>query len=410
MSPTTSSDLSTSFQRGILGIHAGEERCLSLDGVARLHYMKLMKLVTAIKLKPSKEQAQALKQTLERCNEACSWIAARGFEAKAYRQFDLQKLLYRDVRGTFGLTAQAAIQSIKKVADAYKINRDAAPIFRRLAAQPYDDRIFRFSGETVSIWTLGGRIKLPFVCGELQRAALAFRKGEADLAFIRGKWFLICACDVPETEGFDPEDWIGVDLGIANIANTSDGDRFCGKATLKTRDRYAALRAHHQRRAATAAKRSVRRNQRRKLQTMSGQEARFRKHENHVISKVLVATAKRTARGLALEDLTHIRSRAKARGKKQRGRLHGWSFRQLRTFVAYKAALSGVPVRLVHPAYTSQGCSSCGYIDRKNRPNQPTFSCLACGHAENADLNAAKTIRSLARRPILTPSENSRAA
>lgn len=372
--------------------------------------MKTMKLVTAIKLKPSKEQAVALKRTLERCNEACNWIAERGFEAGKFRQFDLQKFLYRETRERFDLTAQAAIQAIKKTAGAFKVNREVAPSFRRLAAQPYDERIFRFIGDKLSIWTLSGRIKVPFVCGDRQRAALEYRKGEADLAFIRGKWFLICTCDVPETEGFDPEDWIGVDLGITNIATTSDGDVFCGKAVLKTRDRYARQRAYHQRRASRAIKRSIRRNQRRKLQALSGRESRFRKHENHVISKTLVATAERTVRGLALEDLTHIRDRAKARSKKQRGRLHGWSFRQLRAFVGYKAALAGVPVMIIDPAYTSQGCSYCGYIDKKNRPNQSTFACLACGHAENADLNAAKTIRSLARRPVLTPSEYSRAA
>jgi IS605 OrfB family transposase len=367
-----------------------------------------MKLVAAIKLKPSKEQAIVLKETLERCNAACNWISARGFEANAFRQFQLQKLLYREVRERFGLTAQAAIQAIKKVSGAFAINRKVAPVFRRLAAQPYDERIFSVKGDTASIWTLGGRVKIPFVAGDYQRRALAFRKGEADLALIRGKWFMICTCEVPETEGFDPEDWIGVDLGIANIAATSDGDTFCGVTVLKVCDKYAAQRAHHQRRAATAAKRSIRRNQRRKLQRLSGREARFRKQENHRISKALVAVAERTVRGIALEDLTHIRSRAKARGKKQRGRLHGWSFRQLRDFVGYKATLAGVPVKLVDPAYTSQGCSACGYIDRKNRRNQSDFLCLACGHAENADINAAKTIRSLARRPSLTPSENSR--
>lgn len=366
-----------------------------------------MKLVAAIKLKPSKDQVQALKETLERCNAACNWIAAHGFETGTTRQFALHKLTYAEVRSRFGLAAQVAVRSIAKVADAFKINRKVAPVFRRHAAQPYDERLFSFRGGMLSIWTLGGRIKVPFVTGERQQAALAFRKGEADLAFVRGKWFLICVCDVPETETFDPGDWIGVDLGIANIASTSDGERFCGEAVLKTRDRYARLRAHHQRRAATAAKRSVRRNQRRKLRALSGREVRFRRHENHVISKALVATAERTGRGLALEDLTHIRSRVKARGKKQRGRLHGWSFRQLRTFVGYKAALVGVPVRLVDPAYTSQGCSSCGSIDKRNRPNQSTFSCLACGHADHADLNAAKTIRSLARGPLTRP-ENSR--
>jgi putative transposase len=47
--------------------------------------------------------------------------------------------------------------------------------FRKHAAQPYDDRIFRFlpGVDQVSIWTLTGRIKLSFVCGERQRALLA---------------------------------------------------------------------------------------------------------------------------------------------------------------------------------------------------------------------------------------------
>lgn len=368
-----------------------------------------MKLVASIRLKPSKEQAQALKGTLEQCNAACNWLAQHGFANGKIRQFDLHKLAYAETRIRFNIGAQAAVRCIAKVADAYKINRKAVPTFRRLGAQPYDERIFSFKGNSISIWTLGGRIKVPFVCGGHQKTALAFRKGEADLAFIRGKWFLICTCDIPETEEFDPEDWIGIDLGIANIATTSDGDQFCGKAIRKTRDRYVRHLAHYQSRAATTAKRSVRRNHRRKLKALSGRERRFCKHENHCISKVLVAIAERTGRGIALEDLSGILNRAKAYGKKQRRRLHGWSFRQLRDFVGYKSALAGVPVRLIDPAYTSQGCSSCGYIDRKNRPSQSTFSCLACGHAENADINAAKTIRSLARSQ-LTRSENSRAA
>ena len=63
---------------------------------------------------------------------------------------------------------------------------------------------------------------------------------------------------------------------------------------------------------------------------------------NHVIAKVLVSTAERTGRGIALENLTHIRSRVSAR-RGQRARLHNWSFGQLRAFVAYKAAMRGVP-------------------------------------------------------------------
>jgi hypothetical protein len=33
-------------------------------------------------------------------------------------------------------------------------------------------------------------MKIPFVCGERQRALLGFRKGEVDLMLVRGKWYL----------------------------------------------------------------------------------------------------------------------------------------------------------------------------------------------------------------------------
>ena len=50
-------------------------------------------------------------------------------------------------------------------------------------------------------------------------------------------------------------------------------------------------------------------------------------------------------------------------------------------------------VVLCPPAYTSQCCSQCGHVEKDNRKKQAEFVCLACGHSENADLNAAKNIR-----------------
>ena len=70
-----------------------------------------MKLVAALKLLPSPEQAACLTATLARCNEACSWLAETGFNAQAYRQFDLHKLAYTETRSRFGLTAQAVWKS-----------------------------------------------------------------------------------------------------------------------------------------------------------------------------------------------------------------------------------------------------------------------------------------------------------
>ena len=49
---------------------------------------------------------------------------------------------------------------------------------------------------------------------------------------------------------------------------------------------------------------------------------------------------------------------------------------------------------VVDAAYTSQQCSHCGHVDKRNRPDQATFSCTLCGFAEHADVNAARNIAS----------------
>jgi IS605 OrfB family transposase len=109
-----------------------------------------------------------------------------------------------------------------------------------------------------------------------------------------------------------------------------------------------------------------------------------------------VRDAERTGRGLALEKLKGIRARVTARGSDARARLGNWAFGQLRDFLFYKAKRAGVPVCFVDPRNTSRQCAACGCIDKKNRPNQATFKCIACGHTDLADHNAAINIRLLA--------------
>lgn len=49
-------------------------------------------------------------------------------------------------------------------------------------------------------------------------------------------------------------------------------------------------------------------------------------------------------------------------------------------------------VEKVHPAYTSQRCSACGYIAAESRESQSRFRCGACTYTGNADVNAARNI------------------
>lgn len=348
-----------------------------------------MKLVAAIKLLPTPDQGALLMATLARCNEAATWLASAGLEAETFRQYDLHKMSYGALRAEFGLTAQAAVRTIAKVADAFKVNRKTAPIFRSDAAQPYDDRILRFvqDGAAVSLWTLEGRIVIPVVLGDHQRRLMVYRKGEVDLCLIRGKWYLAATCDVPETDEFEAEDWLGVDLGIVALAADSDGRIYSGSDVERVRSRLARRKAGLQKRGTKAAKR--------RLKKLAGKEARFRKHTNHCLTKAIVQTAERTGRGIAIEELGGIRGRVTAK-RSQRSRLHSWSFGQTRAFLAYKAKRAGVPLICVDPRNTSRQCAVCGCIDKKNRPNQATFLCIQCGHSASADLNAAVNIRSRA--------------
>ncbi|MDP9846330.1 RNA-guided endonuclease InsQ/TnpB family protein [Streptosporangium lutulentum] len=50
----------------------------------------------------------------------------------------------------------------------------------------------------------------------------------------------------------------------------------------------------------------------------------------------------------------------------------------------------------IDPRYTSQTCNACKHIARESRESQALFSCVACGHRDNADVNAAKNLRDTA--------------
>ncbi len=301
------------------------------------------------------------------------------------RQFDLHHLCYRAVRAQFGLSAQVAVRVIAKVADAYKSGRNSRRIFRRTGSVAYDDRIlsWRLSHSTVSIWTLNGRLRIPFVCGERQRELLNTRQGETDLVLFRDRYFLAATCEVEECPPQDVHGALGIDLGVTNIAVDSDGVVHSGSHINNARHRHRRLRAKLQAKGTRAAKR--------RLKQLSGKECRFAKDVNHRISKQIVAKAKGTGRAIALEDLSGICERVTVR-RPQRATLHSWAFFQLRQFVQYKAQRAGVPVILVDPRNTSRTCPQCGCVDKRNRSSQSTFACVVCGYSGLADHVAAVNV------------------
>lgn len=341
-----------------------------------------MKLIAQVKLQPTPEQADALRRTLLAWNDAANYISDQAWMRKSFRAYDLHHATYYDVRERFGLTAQLAVRVIAVVADAYKLDKRTKRTFRKMGSATYDNRVlsWQLAKSTVKIWTMDGRQSVPFVCGERQRKLLESLQGECDLVYRDGNYYLHQTCNAIEDDPFNPSDWLGVDMGIVNIATTSEGMKFTGDNVLGVRKRRRRQRRRLQAKQTRSATR--------RLRKLSGKEGRFATDVNHQISKQIVERAKRTGRGIAVEDLKGIRDRVRLR-RSQRDDLHSWSFHQLRTFLEYKAKLAGVPFVTVDPRYSSQTCSVCGHVDRANRPSQDTFLCVSCGHAAHADHNAA---------------------
>src|SRR5215211_3280333 len=100
-----------------------------------------MRLIAAIQLLPTPEQADALKRTLETANAACDYISQVACESKTFRQFPIHRLTYQAVRETFHLAAQLTVRCIAKVADAYKLERETQRTFQPEGAIAYDARI-----------------------------------------------------------------------------------------------------------------------------------------------------------------------------------------------------------------------------------------------------------------------------
>jgi putative transposase len=354
-----------------------------------------MKLTIQMQLLPTAEQSALLRTTMERFNAAASFAAKAGFEAKVFAQPSIHKLAYRQIRERFGLSAQMAVRAIGKAVETFKRDKTNRPTFKPHGAVTYDERILGFKGlDKVSLWTMTGRQLVGLVYGEYQRERFDRIKGQCDLVHRDGKWFLYATVDLPEEPPGGIKEFLGVDLGIANVAADSDGTTYSGKAVEAVRRKHNLQRKRLGRRNTKGAKK--------KLKRIAGKEARFRKHENHVISKAIVQTAKDTGRGIAVEDLGGIRDRLPVWGRDARNRLSGWSFGQLVVFLEYKAPLAGVPLVKVDPRNTSRTCSECGCCEKDNRKSQAKFLCVSCGMGMNADRNAALNIKALGTRKMPT--------
>ena len=195
------------------------------------------------------------------------------------------------------------------------------------------------------------------------------------------KWYATVTYEVELPAAEDNGLAIGVDMNCGQVA-ASTGD------ILRAPDvsRIDARRKRYQRRMARARKGSARRARwRRRAVKAARRKRNIGGNWRHETSRTLADTA-----GLVVvEDLKIKGMTRKGKGKRGLNRVilaTGWG--ELRRMIEYKAARTVA----VDPRNTSRTCHECGHVAKGNRLTQADFECLACGHAGNADVNAALNI------------------
>ena len=215
----------------------------------------------------------------------------------------------------------------------------------------------------------------------------------------RGKLFtkLIFRHEKPELR--ENGEIVGIDQGATNIAYTSKGEKYGSKETKRLNRRQDYNLKTVGAKVAESHSRSARRARRRIWQ----KNARFSTQEAHKVSKRLAEDE--TVKVYVLEDLTGLQQKKAPKPVNRTKR--NWAPGKFSQFLEYKCASKGIEVVYVDPAYTSQTCSECGFVDKENR-NSAVFKCLECGHRDHADFNASKNIRNRYVEELSSPAKGKR--
>ncbi|MBB4778626.1 RNA-guided endonuclease InsQ/TnpB family protein [Actinomadura welshii] len=214
-----------------------------------------------------------------------------------------------------------------------------------------------------------------------------------------GRWHVAFAAIPGPTPAPGNGEAVGVDRGVAVSAALSTGELL--HAPGLTQAEAARLRRLH-RKLVRAEKGSSRRA--RIKAAVARLKAREADRRRDWVEKTTTTLA-RDFDVIAVEDLNVRGMTRSAKGTVEapgvnvrqkaglnRGILtNGWG--QLVARLEHKA-----PGRVVKidPRYTSQTCHACGHRAPENRKSQAVFRCVACGHQDNADVNAAINIRTAA--------------
>lgn len=204
-----------------------------------------------------------------------------------------------------------------------------------------------------------------------------------------GKYYACFSCET-EPKPLEPTGAVvGIDMGISNFVTTSDGEFFDPPKYLRQSERK--LRRHQRKVARRKKGYNHRRKAVRQLQRTHEHIANQRKDTSHKIARKIVNDYD----VIAVENLNTIGLLKNHHLAKS---IADAAWNTFIVILAYKAAEAGRKMIKVDPRYTSQRCSQCGEIVKKDLSVR-THQCPHCGLVLDRDINAALNILNKALGP-----------
>lgn len=328
--------------------------------------------------------------TIELYKQGLQHCVDTAWGMKIRNNVQLHPFVYKDLKD-MGLPSQLSVACIKQACGMVK-KAKSNPIINRVSIRYNAPRSFSFKNNILSISTIQGRVKIPIKIPEYALKYFDWEIRESLLIQSKEKYYFTFTFLRENTyDSNNHKRVLGVDLGVNKLAVTSD-NKFYGnkiKSLRKQRDRFVS---ELQSKGTRASKR--------KLKKFSGVWNRFMKWTNHNISKTIISELKE-GDVVVMEDLSNIRTTAKYNKW-----VHKWAFRQLQSFIEYKALIKGIRVVYVNPKYTSKECNRCH--SKNTIRHSGFFECLCCGHSLDSDINGARNIarryiRNMCRAVVNTP-------
>jgi putative transposase len=213
------------------------------------------------------------------------------------------------------------------------------------------------------------------------------------------RWYVVLSCDdvpaapLPATGAAG-----GIDMGVASLVTTSDGEHLDNPRHLAaSAGRLAAAQQ------ALARKKRGSKRRRKAVARVAALHAKVRRRRLDGAHKAALALVRGydviVHEDLQIANMTRSASgtlkapgyNVAAKSGLNRSILDaGW--RVFLTILTHKAESAGRELIAVNPANTSRTCARCGHRAKENRPTQAKFACTACGHTAHADVNAAINI------------------